>query len=109
MIEMLKLGRHFRLRPGIKAVVGRNREENGRLAALRGEEDILLHTVNIPGPTVILSGVPTDEEAKTVAALCARYSDAQSSPVPVYIEDRSGRRTIEVNPLDEREVAALRL
>ena len=109
MIEMLKLGRHFRLRPGVKVVVGRNREENERLAALMGKEDTLLHTVNTPGPTVILSGLPIEEEAMTAAALCARYSDARSSSVPVSIEDRNGKRTVEAKPLDESEVTALRL
>jgi tRNA-specific 2-thiouridylase len=109
MIEMLKLGRHFRLRPGLKVAVGRNREENERLTALRGEEDTLLHTENTPGPTVILSGTPTAEETMTAAALCARYSDARSSSVTVSIEDRNGTRTVEVKPLDESEVTALRL
>ncbi len=109
MIEMLKLGRHFRLRPGVKAIIGRNREENERLDDLRGEEDTLLYAANIPGPTVILSGVPTGEEVMTTAALCARYSSAHSPSVPVSIEDRSGKRTVEVKPLDESEVTALRI
>ncbi len=108
-IEMLKVGRHFRLRPGVKAVVGRNREENERLDDLRGEEDTLLYAANITGPTVIISGAPTEEESMIVAALCARYSSARSLSVPVSIEDRGGVRTVEVKPLDESEVAALRI
>ena len=36
-VNLLKVGRHFRLSPGVKAVVGRNEEENHRILALAKE------------------------------------------------------------------------
>lgn len=108
-IEMLKVGRHFRLRPGVKAVVGRNHEENERLMELRGKEDTLLQCIGIPGPTTIITGPASDEDLLTSASLCARYSDASDKPVPVLYEGRGREATVSVSPVDEKKAAAIRL
>jgi tRNA U34 2-thiouridine synthase MnmA/TrmU len=76
-IEMLKLGRHFRLDTNTKAVVGRNKGENEALAALADSKDILLVSMSVPGPTVLLSGDCSNESLKLAAEITAAYSDAE--------------------------------
>ena len=108
-IEMLKTGRHFRLRRGVKAVVGRNSAENRRLEELRGSGDYLLRAVGVPGPVTILSGSPGRDDLLAAAALCARYSDARSPAVAVAIEGPETGETVEVPPLAEERLESLRV
>lgn len=75
-IELLKLGRHFRLDMDSKLVVGRNRRENEAIEKLAGPEDILLKTATLPGPTAILCFRGPPAELALAAALTAAYSDA---------------------------------
>ncbi|OQY41124.1 tRNA 4-thiouridine(8) synthase ThiI [Candidatus Atribacteria bacterium 4572_76] len=53
-IELLKLGRHFRLSKDIKLVVGRNKEENEQLQNFFQEGDFLFKAKNLKGPVSLL-------------------------------------------------------
>lgn len=77
-IELLKLGRHFRLGPRTKFIVGRNKKENQAIQALSNDEDLLLKTVSIPGPTALLMGDITDEFEELAASVTVSYSDADN-------------------------------
>jgi tRNA-specific 2-thiouridylase len=75
-IDLLKVGRHFRLNETTKAVVGRNVRDNNTIERLTVHGDALIRIAQVPGPTVLVPG-GGDEEARLLAAcLCARYSDA---------------------------------
>ncbi len=74
-IEILKLGRHFRLTPRGKLIVGRNKEENERLLRLAKGDDICFRPVDVKGPIGIGRG-DFDQTAVTVASqIMARYSN----------------------------------
>jgi tRNA U34 2-thiouridine synthase MnmA/TrmU len=74
-LELLKVGRHFRITPETKVVVGRNRHENGKIATLVRNQDILFNSVSVPGPTVLLAGTPSPEDLKLAAEMTTAYSD----------------------------------
>ena len=75
-VRLLSLGRHFRLGAHTKLVLGRNKDENGRIEAALGARDVKLFAADVMGPTGLVRG-PADEAALRLAAsLCARYSDA---------------------------------
>ncbi len=74
-LELLKLGRHFRVTPETKVVVGRNRQENMKINRLRGQEDIILNSISVPGPTVLVSGELSENALKLGAAITTAYSD----------------------------------
>ncbi len=76
-IEVLKLGRHFRLDRQTKAIVGRNKRENEALTALKGNKDILLVSMSVPGPTVLVSGDYSNESLELAAEMTVAYSDAK--------------------------------
>jgi tRNA U34 2-thiouridine synthase MnmA/TrmU len=99
-IELLKLGRHFRFNEQIKVIVGRNEQENDRMESLRGTNEILLFTEEIPGPRVLISIQGTEikdrqEVIAFAASLCARYSDApaESSVMVTICEEHTVRKT----------------
>ena len=75
-IELLKLGRHFRLDATTKAVVGRNAADNGAIERLVLAGDALLRVSQFPGPSALVPGGGNQETRLLAARLCARYSDA---------------------------------
>ena len=80
-IRLLLLGRQFRPPGGHWLVLGRNEQENERLAELRETDDWLLHMPERPGPTALLRRgralISTAEEREemlnAVAGLVVRY------------------------------------
>ena len=75
-IELLKVGRHFRLTEATKAVVGRNAMDNATIERWAGAGDALIRIEQFPGPTVLVPGGGSEAERRLAAGLCARYSDA---------------------------------
>ena len=75
-LELLKLGRHFRITPHTKIVVGRNKRENETIQALAGKNDTVLRSVSVPGPTVLVSGELSGKILDTATAITVAYSDA---------------------------------
>jgi tRNA-specific 2-thiouridylase len=75
--ELLKLGRHYRLPSGAKAVVGRNEAENNRLEAMAQAGDVLLERDDMAGPTVLLCGARDKhgaDDRNLAARLCVLHS-----------------------------------
>ncbi len=75
-IELLKLGRHFRINERTKIVVGRNQGENEMITSLGMEGDTLLTVDSFPGPTVLATGDLSPEEIRLAASIAVSYSDA---------------------------------
>lgn len=73
-IPPLKIGRHFRIDETTKLIVGRNKEENGKINMLKKEEDIFLDTVSVPGPAALLLGEHNLENIKLASAIMASYT-----------------------------------
>ena len=78
-IELLKFGRHFRLGPNTKLVVGRNKSENDIIDSLTGDKDLILTSVSVPGPTVLVSGDPSNDSLHLAAEFTAAYSDTSEN------------------------------
>jgi hypothetical protein len=76
-IELLKVGRHFRISSDTKLVVGRNKDENEIVKALATESDMVIEAKNHVGPTCILRSKKYDAVLiAKCAAIALRYSDA---------------------------------
>ena len=80
-IELLKLGRHFRLGPETKVVVGRNKKENEEVFTLAGKSDLIVKVDSIPGPLALVVGDISREAEKLAVALALAYSDARDGDV----------------------------
>ena len=96
-VALLKLGRHFRISPKAKLVVGKNDKENKKLIALAQKGDWLIHTDNLPGPTGLIRGEFGDQELNLAGRLIAFYVHKGDSPeVPlilIKVEDEKIERT----------------
>ncbi|MBI4689391.1 MAG: hypothetical protein HY754_03855 [Nitrospirae bacterium] len=58
-LHLLRLGRHFRVSPLCKIIVGRDQGENERIENFAGEDDYLMRVENFGSPTTLLSGICT--------------------------------------------------
>ncbi|MEM3637428.1 MAG: hypothetical protein QXX17_01095 [Conexivisphaerales archaeon] len=74
-VQLLKLGRHFRLSQECKLIVGRNMVENNEIILLASENEMLLMVKDFVGPTCLLQGGSEGLE-ELAASICVRYSDA---------------------------------
>ena len=78
-VELLSLGRHFRLGPALKIVVGRDAAENARLAQLQGERRWLVEPDDFTGPSALVCGARDEAGLAEAIRLIARYARARGS------------------------------
>jgi tRNA U34 2-thiouridine synthase MnmA/TrmU len=98
-IEALKVGRHFRIGPSSKVIVGRNKRENQDLQALADGGDTLIRPVGVPGPTALVPGGAGRPEMETAAAITAAYSDVkEAGRTELRLEGAGGEVTLTVTP-----------
>jgi len=76
-IMLLKVGRHFRLSPGVKVVVGRDDNENDRIRTLAEGSDVVLELKGIPGPLTLVRGKADRSDLAAAARLTAVHSQAR--------------------------------
>jgi hypothetical protein len=124
-IQLLKVGRHFRLSPEVKVIVGRDEQENKRLENLSQDDDILFRVEGSPGPVTVARGMRNfdpkrlpsmgnfqggDFVAKT-AEITARYSKGRNlAYLRVSFGRKNGpRESISVSPIDNEELNRLRI
>ena len=79
-VHLLKLGRHFRLTPLAKVVVGRNEGENDKILSLAKEGDTILRVKDFPGPLALARGEVSHKEILKSAIITATYSKAKFLP-----------------------------
>lgn len=110
-VDLLKVGRHFRLSQNSKLVVGRNMVENNEITLLANDEDRLLSVRDYVGPVCLLEG-DFDEQKERAASICVRYSDApKGERVTVRFYTRQGKTLGELEsiPLGDDVIRALRI
>ena len=87
-IDLLRIGRHFRLDEETKFIVGRNKDENEMIKAISLPGDILLEAKDFVGPVSILRGSNAKQHLKFASSITLRYSDAPNNEqVIVSIRD----------------------
>ncbi len=109
-IELLKLGRHFRLGPGVKLVVGRNHDENQKVLEAAGTNDLILRPERpVKGPVGLLRGPADGGSMEEAAGIIARYSDAAGKGTMGIRAARNGENigTLEVQAWTDPMVAEL--
>jgi tRNA U34 2-thiouridine synthase MnmA/TrmU len=109
-LDLLKVGRHFRVSDEAKVVVGRDKAENEYLERYtEGKWTFLVQ--GFEGPLTLCEGTPGEEELRHAAALTARYSGGKAEPeLAVKCRHPEGREeTITTPPLAEDLVEKWRL
>ena len=111
-VTLLKVGRHFRVGPNLKLIVGREESENlflERYAAGR----VRLEAQEVKSPVALCDeGLPSPEEERLCASIVARYCDGKHEDRVIVKATGPGdvERLLEVAPLwDESRLGPMRL
>jgi tRNA U34 2-thiouridine synthase MnmA/TrmU len=106
-VKRLKIGRHFRLTPTAKLIVGRNEEENKKLEELAGN-DYFLYVPDTGSPNAVLEG--DKKFLKLAAAVTARYCDRnQEKNIEVWYRQKKKTGKIVIDPISNDELAQWRI
>jgi hypothetical protein len=73
-IHLLRVGRHFRIQPALKVILGRNEAENNRISFLTKPGFTLFTPANFNGPAALATGITNEAEDFLVGGMIARYS-----------------------------------
>jgi len=73
-LQLLKIGRHFRLNPLLKVIVGRNREDNEKIRMFAKPGSIIFMPSGFRGPTAIIRGTTDKDSDMVIGRIIARYS-----------------------------------
>jgi tRNA-specific 2-thiouridylase len=107
-IELLKIGRHFRISSNAKLIVGRNEDENNRIEEIAQDSHTFLFAPDTGSPNAILIG--DRKLIKEAAAITARYSDKKKeAKVEVHSRYKGKVRKILVAPMDDDELKKWRI
>jgi tRNA-uridine 2-sulfurtransferase len=103
-VPMLATGRHFRLSPKAKLIVGRNEGENALLSTGAGAR-FRLEARGLMGPVGLVEGEPGDEERALASRIVARYGKGKDLP-EVGVEWCKGEERWEIRVEPFRDDAA---
>jgi len=109
-LNLLKVGRQFRLSEKCKLIVGRNEGENEKILSLKNDDDIILEALNTGSPISLLRGKAEKHDIELAAAITARYSDDKyEDSVTVDILQGSRNSKLEIKPVDDGVIDRIRL
>jgi tRNA U34 2-thiouridine synthase MnmA/TrmU len=109
-VELLKIGRQFRISARAKLALGRNEEDNAALLAAVRNEDVILRTPGLAGPVGVLSGTPEIADLQLAGGIVASYSKGKEwAQVEVLASQGDSEQRLLVAPLPREESLRLLL
>jgi tRNA-specific 2-thiouridylase len=109
-LNLLKVGRHFRLDKTTKIIVGRNEGENNQLTAMKKSHHYLLEAPDVGSPLTLLVGEASEANLRLAGAITARYSSGRHLP-SVLIEwlraSDENQAAFEVPPATDDQTASM--
>jgi tRNA U34 2-thiouridine synthase MnmA/TrmU len=103
---LLSHGRHLRLNPATKIVVGRTQKDNENIKKLYNPDlDTLIKVIKIPGPLVLIPNDSSKESRMLAASICVGYSKApEITPIEVSVTTPKGHEIVRVIGVPPKEV-----
>lgn len=107
-VQLLKVGRHFRIGRN-KIIVGRNEAENSILRRLKTVNDYCFEAQDTGSPVTLLQGPKTKIAIEKAAELTAYYSDGKQGAVSVKFGRGQLDNSLRTRGLSQEEVNELRV
>jgi tRNA U34 2-thiouridine synthase MnmA/TrmU len=112
-IELLKLGRYFRLSHQAKLVVGRNQKENEKILSVARPDDLIFMPIEeLAGPTALGRGVFDSGLINLSCAIVAHYCDLNAKMAAEIVFKKLASQeeaVLNVPPLTRERLLALRI
>jgi tRNA U34 2-thiouridine synthase MnmA/TrmU len=108
-LYLLKYGRHLRVNPGTKIIVGRTQEDNQNLLKYHDpQQDTMLKVKEYPSPITLVPRGGSKDILTLAASVCAGYSKAPGDvPVEVLVTKPASHETITVLGIPPKDFAHL--
>ena len=108
-LHLLKHGRHFRLNPDAKLIVGRTERDNQNILKYHNPAaDAVLDVKDYPSPVALVPHGAKEDSIQLAAAICAGYSKAPKlTAVDVVIKTPKKKRVIQVTAILPEDVTRL--
>jgi len=107
-LELLTIGRHVRMRPDLKIIIGRDEKDNDRLNALVRKTDTLISLVDFPGPTVLIPDNAQGEDCLLGTRICVTFSSARSKgAVNVFLHRPKSIITVKASAMPREDINKL--
>jgi tRNA U34 2-thiouridine synthase MnmA/TrmU len=108
-LHLLKYGRHFRLNPEAKLIVGRTQKDNEKILKYHNpEEDIVIRVNKYAGPTAVIPRGAEKDAIFLAASICTGYSKAPNfAAVDVQITKPKGKEVLKVIGIPPEDVRKL--
>ncbi len=108
-LHLLKYGRHFRLNPETKLIVGRTQQDNENILQYHNPAtDTVIDVKNYPSPIALVPHGAEKNPTLLAASICTGYSKAPKlSLVDVLIKTSRGKKAIQVVAIQPGDVAKL--
>jgi len=108
-LHLLKYGRHFRLNPENKLIVGRTEQDNEHILKYHNPaNDTVIDVKDYPSPIGLISQGAPDNAVLLAASICTGYSKAPKlSPVDVVIKTAKKEKIIQVIAIQPGDVRKL--
>lgn len=112
-VELLKLGRHFRLNDTAKIIVGRDKRENEQLLSMAAPDDYLfMPTDKLAGPTSLGRGDFNKELISLSCAITCSYCDIDGISAADIIYRRISEkedRILRIAPIEENKLLSIKI
>lgn len=112
-VELLKIGRHFRLSSGVKLVVGRDEKEDRLLENLaQNGEYLFLPNDLLAGPSALGVGIFNQELISVACSLVCRYCDLNgkhSEEIVYRILPHLAQGSLTVSPLRDEDLDKMKI
>jgi tRNA U34 2-thiouridine synthase MnmA/TrmU len=97
-LHLLKYGRHFRLNPDTKLIVGRTQKDNENILKFHNPQtDTVIDVKDHPSPIALVPGGGPDDVIYLAGSVCVGYSKASNlTPVDVVIKTPQDQEIIQV-------------
>jgi tRNA U34 2-thiouridine synthase MnmA/TrmU len=108
-LTLLKVGRHLRIHPQLKVIVGREEAENNFLNRYASTHHLFKST-KFPGATVVADGLIDETNEKIIASIAAYYSDARlHQTVEIVHTFCNTMKLVTVPPAVAQEILKMRI
>ena len=95
-IELLSIGRHFRLGAETKLIIGRDEGENEKLESRRQLPYVLFCPVGFKGPFGLLKGILNDETIGIAANIIGHYGKSTSPVIEIELNNGQVEKRIAI-------------
>jgi len=103
-VELLKIGRQFRLSEQSKLTLGRHHQDNEAIRRAAAGSHIVLRALGVPGPLGLVTGQPGEADLQVAGAILASYGKGKDQEVvDVLAETPNGEVRFSVAPLSRDE------